>query len=323
MPASVTHAYFASDVYDTLPANIKNCLSVSRLRMFAQSTDSFLFYRLFSLKPSHGLRKFQHTFHVSKSQDFFINLIQYIKDAHLEKDIDTCSFLCGFISHYVLDSTMHPFIFYKTGKFRKNDPETYKYNSLHTLMEVYLDNHLILAREKHSPYTFPVSNFCFDLTPFSEELNSAISYVFNKVFQLPHMDVKYFESLKNMKFALATFRQDRFGIKKAGYKLIDTFTPKKWIRLEFVSYHVSMKTSFDFLNFNHRVWRNPTTYSITSKESFYDLYVKALKLSKKIIEDTFLYLKGENIDLKAVYTNLSYVTGLDCNLKKKLKYFEF
>ena len=84
-----------------------------------------------------------------------------------------------------------------------------------------------------------------------------------------------------------------------------------------------MKTSFDFLNFNHRIWRNPTTYSITSKESFYDLYVKALKLSKKIIEDTFLYLKGENIDLKAVYTNLSYVTGLDCNLKKKLKYFEF
>ena len=68
---------------------------------------------------------------------------------------------------------------------------------------------------------------------------------------------------------------------------IDTFTPKKWISLAFVRYHVSMKTSFDFLNFNHRVCRNPTTYSITSKESFYDLYVKALKLSKKIIEDVY------------------------------------
>ena len=43
MPASVTHAYFASDVYDTLSANIKNHLSLSRLRMFGQSTDSFLF----------------------------------------------------------------------------------------------------------------------------------------------------------------------------------------------------------------------------------------------------------------------------------------
>ena len=50
MPASVTHAYFASDVYDTLPASIKNVLSVPRLRMFGQSTDSFIFYRLFSFK---------------------------------------------------------------------------------------------------------------------------------------------------------------------------------------------------------------------------------------------------------------------------------
>ena len=78
MPASVTHAYFASDVYDTLSANIKNHLSLSRLRMFGQSTDSFLFYRLFSPKSSHGLRKFQHVFHTSKSQDFFITLIEYI-----------------------------------------------------------------------------------------------------------------------------------------------------------------------------------------------------------------------------------------------------
>ena len=91
MPASVTHAYFASDVYDTLPANIKNFLSVSRLRMFAQSTDSFLFYRLFSLKPSHGLRKFQHTFHVSKSQDFFINLIVSVETPALFLSMRRCA----------------------------------------------------------------------------------------------------------------------------------------------------------------------------------------------------------------------------------------
>ena len=59
MPASVTHAYFASDVYDALSANIKNHLLLSRLRMFAQSTDSFLFYRLFSFKSSHILFIFQ------------------------------------------------------------------------------------------------------------------------------------------------------------------------------------------------------------------------------------------------------------------------
>lgn len=323
MPASVTHAYFASDVYDALSANIKNHLLLSRLRMFAQSTDSFLFYRLFSFKSSHKLRSFQHIFHISKSQEFFITLVEYIKMNHLENDVDTCSFLCGFITHYVLDSTMHPFIFYKTGKFRKNDPNTYKYNGLHTLMEVYLDNHLIKVHSQNKPYNFSISNFCFDLTPFSSELNATIAYTFELVFQLSEMDKKYYESLKDMRFALATFRQDKTGIKKFFYKLLDTFTTNKCMRFEFVSYHLSSQIPFDFLNFKHRIWRNPTTYSMTSRESFYDLYYKALKLSKQIIEDTFRYLSGENIDLTNIYTNLSYITGLNCDLKKKLKYFEF
>ena len=49
MPASVTHAYFSNDVYDILPEKIKQKLSLSRMKMFGQSTDSLLFYHLFSL----------------------------------------------------------------------------------------------------------------------------------------------------------------------------------------------------------------------------------------------------------------------------------
>ena len=48
-----------------------------------------------------------------------------------------------------------------------------------------------------------------------------------------------------------------------------------------------------------------------------------LPKAKKMIENTFSYLNGKNIDLNKVYQNLSYVTGLDCELKKELKYFEF
>lgn len=323
MPASVTHAFFASDVYDTLSADIKNHLLLSRLRMFGQSTDSFLFYRLFSPLPSYGMRKFQHRFHVSKTQKFFITLIQYIKKNNLINDVDTCSFLCGFITHYVLDSTIHPFIFYKTGAFHKDEIATYQYNSLHTLMETYLDYHLIKVREKSNPYYFPISSYCFDLSPFSENLNSTIAYTFQEVFQLSDMDTKYFESLKHMSFALRVFRQDRYGIKKGVYRFIDSFTPKNWIRFEYVSYHVAEKQAFDFLNFKHRLWRYPTSYSTTSRDSFYDLYFKSLTLAKKMIEDTFDYLHGKDVDLCSIYTNLSYVTGLDCSIKKRLKYFEF
>ena len=183
--------------------------------------------------------------------------------------------------------------------------------------------HPCLKREKHNPYQFPMSQFCFDLTKFSNELNGAIDYTFQQVFSISNMSKKYYESLNDMRFALRFFRQDPYGIKKFFYKLTDTFTTKRCFRFEAISYHYPLNVPFDFLNFDHHIWRNPTTYSITSRESFYDLYKKSLKLSKKIIEDTFAYLNGKEIDLTKVYTNLSYITGLDCNEKKELKYFEF
>ena len=46
MPATATHAFFAKDVYDILPGDIKKNLSISRSKMFAQSTDSLMFLNL-------------------------------------------------------------------------------------------------------------------------------------------------------------------------------------------------------------------------------------------------------------------------------------
>ena len=63
MPATVVHSYFAQDVYDILPSTIKKRLDINRLKMFGQSTDSLMFYNLFSLLPGKKIRKFQKYFH--------------------------------------------------------------------------------------------------------------------------------------------------------------------------------------------------------------------------------------------------------------------
>ena len=190
-------------------------------------------------------------------------------------------------------------------------------------METYLDNHLIRKREHMKPYSFSIVNYSFDLKPFSLGLNQVIQSSFEQVYHVANMDSIYYQALKDMKFSLRVFRQDRFGIKKFFYKSVDTITSNRCFRFEAISYHYTMYPAHDFLNFKHRLWRNPTTYSITSHDSFYDLYIKSLKLAKKIIEGTFSYLNDENIDLDSLFTNLSYTTGLDCSQNKELKYFEF
>ena len=323
MPATAVHAYFAQDLNDILPKEIKNKLDVDRLKTFGQSTDSLMFYNLFSILPGKKIRDFQKYFHTDKTQEFFINLINYIKENDYTEDIDVNSFLVGAICHYVLDSTVHPYIYYKTGYFNKNDKSTYKYNNVHTFMETFLDNDMIKRRESINPYKFNISKFSFDTSKFSNELNDTIKYTFKETFDVDNMDKIYYKSLKQMRNSIFIFRQDRYGIKKFFYKLADTFTSKRVFRFEAISYHYPLNDRHNFLNENHKLWRNPCDYSLTSEESFLDLYLRALKLAKVMICASFDYINGKDIELEKVFINKSYITGLDCELDKELKYFEF
>lgn len=323
MPATITHAYFAKDVYEILPSNIKDKLNVKRVKMFGQSTDPLMFYNLFSVLPGKKIRKLDHYFHTHKTQEFFINLINYIKENNLSDDEDVSSFLVGFICHYMLDSTVHPYVIYKTGQFDEDKPSTYKYNNIHGFMEAFIDNDMVRRRNKTNPYTFPLEKFCFSLEKFSTKLNKVIDYAFKKTYKQENISKIYYKSLKQMKWALVLFRKDRYGIKKNVYKFIDTFTTKKTYRFEAVSYHYPLEDKHNFLNSNHKEWRNPAVYDMTSTESFIDLYLKALKQAKVLVCGSFDYINGKDIDLKSLFTNKSYVTGLDCDEKKELKYFEF
>ena len=323
MPATITHAYFAQDVYEILPSKFKDKLDCSRLRMFGQSTDSLYFYNLFSVLPGKKIQELDAYFHRNKTQEFFINLINYIKNNELYDDEDVCSFLVGFICHFVLDSTIHPYIIYKTGICDKKKKSTYKYKNIHEFMEVFLDNDMVRRRERTNPYKFKIGKFCFNTKKFSKELINTIDYSFESTFDVKNMGNIYYKSLKQMKMALNLFRRDPYGYKKIVYKFIDTFTSKSSLRLESVSYHYPLKDKHNFLNNNHKLWRNPTTYDLTSTESFVDLYLKAIKVAKVMICASFDYIEGKEIELEKIFLNNSYVHGLDCNLDKELKYLEF
>jgi hypothetical protein len=62
---------------------------------------------------------------------------------------------------------------------------------------------------------------------------------------------------------------------------------------------------------------------MTSCESFVDLYLKSIKTAKVLICASFDYINNKDIELEKLFTNISYITGRDCNLGKELKYFEF
>lgn len=323
MPATIVHSYFAKDLFDILPEGIKKDIDEDRLRMFAQGTDSLMFYNLFSILPGKKVRNIMQEFHTTKTKSYFLNLINYIKRNDLITDSDICSYLIGNICHYALDSTVHPFVIYKTGIFDKKVKSTYKYNNVHDFMETFLDNDMISRREDISPYHFKLGKFCFSFGKLSYELSRCIDYSFETTYGYKNMGKKYYKSLKQMRNALVVFRRDPIGVKKFFYKLVDTFTPRSMYKFEAISYHYPLDDRHNYLNLDHKMWRHPMEYNNTSKESFLDLYLRALKLAKVLTCATFDYINGKNIELDKIFINTSYYSGLDCDIEENYKYFEF
>lgn len=325
MPATITHAFFTIDVYRKLRRKdqLLDSQTFEKLKMFGQSTDCLLFYNIESFHKGKNIRDFQFYFHTHSSQEFFIHLCHEISKKNLSKNKEVLAFLYGFICHYVLDSIVHPFVVYHAGFMEKGKKETYKYNGVHSCMETCIDNELVLLKTKKSPYSFRLDQFCFDLAPFSKELQGVIDSVFQDVFQIKNMSFIYYRSFVQMKRFLRRYRYDRYGIKMVGYQIIDFFTAKSTFRFKALSYHYPRVYRDYFLNTNHQIWYNPIDPYISSHDSFFDLYEKSIQEACCIISQVNDYFDGKKIELKKVFTNKSYLSGLDCRRSLIFKKFAF
>lgn len=327
MPSSITHSYFAKDLYNKIPQKYKKYISnLDELKLFSQGSDPLMFYNFLIGKKAKYYKKIQHIMHTTKTRDFFINLINYINNNNLINNKQVLTYLYGNICHYFLDLYTHPFIFYKTGIFKKNDTSTYKYNAKHQEMEYYIDIYFIEQREKINPKKFKIHNNIFKYSPFSNTLTTTINNIIKETYNINNITPAYIKSIKNMQQFFKIFNYDKFGIKKYIYSIIDILTPNSTIKLKELSYSNKYNLNEKYLNIENNTWNHPTNKNETYNYSFLELYEKALTESiNAIIKTTDMLNKKRinNTQIKIIFKNLSYVTGKDCNKKLTLKYFEY
>ena len=99
MAGTITHAYFAEDLYKKLDKNTQNNLKnyKENLKTYSQGHDIFFFAaNIINFKT----RKIGNYMHKNNTRDFFINMVEYIKDNNLENNYEIMSFLYGYIAHY-------------------------------------------------------------------------------------------------------------------------------------------------------------------------------------------------------------------------------
>lgn len=324
MAGTITHYYFAYDAIKRVKQKKNIIVNDKLLRIFAQSMDPFNFYSIYFpiLPKSSEKRNFAGLFHHNNTNTFFKELINYIIDNHLEKNEEVMSFLYGFISHYVLDTSMHPFVEYKCGSFSSKKKDTFKYNAKHHEMETFIDIYM-LKKHRINSKKFKSYKEIFTVNSFSKELSDTINYVFLNVFNFKNFDKYYLKSIKDMKFSFRLFRYDPLGYKKYLYRIFDVVSGKKVLNSKFLSYSFIPNNKKELLNDEHKYWYYPYDTSIKYNYNFDELYSIALQKCVNLMIDVTLYIeKKKELDIDKVF-NMSYSSGILWTIRNDNPTYEF
>ncbi|NLC54634.1 MAG: zinc dependent phospholipase C family protein [Erysipelothrix sp.] len=309
MPNLMTHKIFGEDVLEIANSEIQNYVKKNP-QAFSVGTSGpdYLFYhsQLPWQNQSIGkkVRDIGGIIHAKKINDWYkiaVNSCINEKDENLKATM--ISFMIGHLTHWGLDSSVHPFIFYRSdGSTKETTYWHYRYESM-------LDTVMVNKYRKASIRDYPSKS----ILKTDNEIETAIYKVYKeateKTYDLTFKMEYVNQSFKDAKTTLSVL-YDPSGFKFKIVSLIERMLGKKW---EFSSHIVTDKVAKDedVLNLNNHRWKNPANPEFISNESFLDLYYKAIVMTNSVLNEFSLVLDGKPIDdLLSLIANKSYETGL-------------
>ena len=311
MPSSITHAYIAKDIYERLNSKVKKKITRNYLndyKTYSQGMDVLYFKHIFFPITKKGIkvRKFASYTHNYKTNEFLISLANMAKES---KNVYEFLFLIGLSTHYIADSTIHPYINYLATKKAKGHLTK---RDCHFIIETYIDNYLVYKREKCDYRDYKAYQFCFNvLNKERNDVKELLNKVCKDVFDEDNIGNSYFESLDTMRKFFKVMRYDKYRIKRYIYNVLNVVTRLVFRDIRYLSYNFDLNNDKEFLNLSHHSWYNIDNKSLKSKESFLDLYEEVIKEATTLIEKLYLYVyEDKKLDLEKLFGNKSYSNGL-------------
>ncbi|PAT01228.1 hypothetical protein CI105_07710 [Candidatus Izimaplasma bacterium ZiA1] len=310
MPDLYTHSKIAFEIVKKMNKTVdKRILAVG-----AQGPDP-IYYNNFSKEAKH-YREIADRMHDTKTQDFFISMLKYLKDNYTE---DLYDYTIGFIAHYAADTVIHPYVYHKVGFYVKNDPIYNQYRGYHFNFERGIDAYLIKRDKKISPRKYNLTKIEMPLEVISPDVSKMYKHSLKEVYNFDEGDIVFDNSLKAMYFNVKYLIKDRFGIKTIIYKFLDLFI-KMDLNLRDLTFFNRIK-NVDYLNKNNQTWYHPITNEKSTK-SVDELYEDAINRGIYLVDQVDKYLNDENHEeLSKVFINLSYNSGIDCKLDQTMTNF--
>jgi len=277
-----------------------------------------MFHRRF--RGLHRVMQEEHT------ADYIINMATYIKEHGLTDNKQVMTYFYGTVTHLILDATIHPYVYYKSGRYLRNKKKaTNKYNGIHNDLETFLDCYFIYTREGILPHEKKV----YKLINYKQEYNDGfvnlIDTVLFNTYGVEKGFKTYYHALRGTYSYHRRYRHDPMRIKLKTMKLFDRITGKYRVNTHNVAYSMPFKNKHHYLNLEKKEWQHPVLEHKYYQTSLIELYIQAMDRAVKLVKDldTYFNSKKDIRYLRKTVPNVSYYTGLDLSEDQTLKYFDF
>lgn len=306
------HTQLIEDLYKKHPEY--QHLDVAKIG--AQGPDPF--YYVLKSAYQKGAMHLADLMHDEKINDLLIAMADYVK-AHFSEEL--LAYYQGFLSHFVMDVNIHPYIYYYTGVFIKDQPETYQYRGYHLKFERSVDIAYIRHRYQKDIHQFHKRSRILPIKETPQMIMDMHQDVASNVYHIDRADLYFANGYQSMRKLLKILIIDRLGIKRFLLGIVDFFHRTSPIRFQDYPYHKKDKR-YDYLNLNHTTWHDPIS-NAPHEKSILEIYQNAFDEADRIIQKTSMYIKGEEtIDLKSLFKNRSFNSGYDTSKPRHMIYFK-
>lgn len=280
MPGFITHYLFGVHGFRRLPASRVRDAAAAHPQVYhlGQQGPDFFFFWLPSHLSSHPIGSVLHT---SETGRFFRAMTEYALSRSDHRERQTAlAYLAGFLGHYALDCTCHPYVYSRTGY----DPDRGKskgYLGVHVDLETDAGT-LLLYRARHQS----ASSFCQagpvrisrrERLILADMLRFSIRKGYGRLFPAPLL------SSVLLSFPLClSLLTDPSGRKRKYLTALEL----RILGFPFVSPQIprDLKTDErDVLNLHQKPWRHPWKKELVLSDSFPDLLKQAGRTYRHMI----------------------------------------
>lgn len=271
MPAATTHVEFAKDVYPLLDEKIRRQITDMHMYCIGAQGPDLLFFSGFGVLPG-TMAPIGGRMHDEKVAD----VISYF-DLHAVEDPALKSYFYGYLTHYALDSTVHPLVcslaHSESAKTGRTESE------IHFRIESVYDIYT-LRRKGRSVEDYDVYK---DLKLSDEDTRKlAILYqgMLKKVFDIDLTVPKLMSGIKDVAVMTRLLKPSKAKYAFADYMESLLKQPKMITAL-------MLKDGKDmrYLNEEHKLWTPVYAPEEVHNESFMELYRKAMGKAARLMKE--------------------------------------